>query len=254
MTDKPYTVPGGIKLFFEEGASGVLGYRDLGNLTATGMESAIEKLEHFTNRGGQRQKDAEAVQQSSFTIKFSFDEPNAYNLRWAFLGGDKSAVNAGSYSVVRELVQLTGVAAIRVAMTMAAVPAVVVQAISGSPTTYALTTDYTVQAGASTITRVNGGAITAGDFVMVSYSAQIPAHTKFPVLQSPIINGRARLLIQPTTGAQMLWEIPRCTISPDGAFSLDDTNWMEAAMVLGLLADTDNNPTKPFGEIHTWVV
>lgn len=254
MVDKPYTVPGGIKLFFEEGTSGVLGFRDLGNLTAVGLETAIEKLEHFTNRSGQRQKDYDAVQQSSITLNFSFDEPNEFNLRWAFLGGDMSTVNAGSVPVERELVQLKGTTPSKVAIKMAVAPAVVVQAIAGSPTTYAVTTDYTVNAANSTITRVGGGAIADGEFVMVTYQAQIPEHTVFPVLESPIINGRARLLIQPTTGAQFWWEIPKASISPDGAFTLDDTDWMVAAMTLGILADTEGSPDAPFGELRTWVV
>lgn len=256
MSSKFYTVPGGVKLFFQEGTGGAagLGYRDFGNLSALGLSSTIEKLEHFSNRSGQRQKDAEAVQSSSMEIKFSFDEPNPFNLRWSFLGGTMTDVNAGSYQVVRELVELTAFTPKRVALDMAVAPAVVVEAVAGSPTTYINNTDYTLDAVNSTIARKNGGAIDDGEFVMVTYNAQLPAHKSFPVLESPIINGAARLLIFPTDGQQILWEIPSCSIAPDGDFSLDDQDWMTAAMILTLLADTENSPNAPFGTLRTWNV
>lgn len=229
------------------------GFRDLGNLTDTDIESAIEKLEHFTSRSGQLQKDFEAVIKSGISIGFTFDEPNTHNLRWSFLGGVMSPVNAGSQSVVRELVQLNGTTPGTTALPMANTPNAVVQAIDGSPSTYTVTTDYTVNAGASTITRVAMGGIGDGEYVMVSYDAQIPAHDKFAVLESPILSGRARLLILPTSGRQLWWEMPKVQLAPDGALSLDQEDWMKAAMTLTILADTDANPTKPFGELRNWL-
>jgi hypothetical protein len=254
MDSPKYSIPGGIKLFFEEGTTGVLGFRDLGNLTDTDIESAITKLEHFTSRSGQRQKDFEAITQSGITLGFTFDEPNAYNLRWAFLGGDATDVTAGAVTVDRELLELSGTTARRTALAMASVPAVTVQAINGSPTTYVLDTDYAVSQANSTVTRIALGGIADGDFVMVSYSAQVPAHSRFPVLESPILEGRARLLVQPTAGRQFWWEMPKVQLAPNGALSLDQEDWMKAAMTLTILADTENNPTTPFGEIRTWQV
>ncbi len=247
-----YNVAGGIKLFFEEGFDGTKGYRDLGNLVSTGMETAVEKLEHYTSRSGQRQKDAENVIESGITINFAFDEPNEFNLRWAFLGGDMAQVNSGSQRITRELVQLDSTHAVRVALAMAVSPNVVIEAIEGSPTTYALTTDYTVNSGASTITRVGGGAIADGEYVMVSYDAQLPAHQSFPVMESPILEGRGRLLLMPTKGRYWWWEFSKCAIAPDGEFSLDQENWMQASMSLSILADTDNFPDAPFGTLRTW--
>ena len=45
-----YTVPGGVKLWFDAGT----GDRDLGNITEVDIEGGTEELEHFSNRSGKR--------------------------------------------------------------------------------------------------------------------------------------------------------------------------------------------------------
>lgn len=253
-----YTAPGGIKLFFEENFVGNTGYRDLGNLVTSELESAVEKLEHFTNRSGQRTKDKEAVSQVSISIKFTFDEANKENLRYFFLAGALTSVVAGSVQIPREVLRLTGTDAITTALPIAVVPGVVVQTIATTPVTLLPDTvtggDYHVDQANSTLTRIaiTGGDITDGQDVMVTYNAQLPAHTSMPMLTSPIREGKARLLLQPTAGAQMVWDITKCSIAPDGTLSLDDQDWLKAPMVLTILADTASNPTAPFGTLRTW--
>ena len=45
-----YTVPGGVKLFFDDGT----GERDLGNIVNLDITPGTEELEHYTNRSGKR--------------------------------------------------------------------------------------------------------------------------------------------------------------------------------------------------------
>jgi hypothetical protein len=251
MGSKHYTVAGGIKLFFEDGLTNVNGFRDMGNLVSTGIESAIEKLEHFTSRTGQRAKDGEAITESGITINFSWDEPNEYNLKAAFLGGAISAVSSGPQQIKREVVQLNGTTPAPLAFDVASTPNAVVTNI-GAGTTYTVTTDYTVNATDNTITRVGAGTITDGQWVLVTYDATLPAHSSLPVLTSPIITGRGRFMIFPTTGQRLLWEFPLATIAPDGEFNIDQEDWMSAAMTINILADTASNPAAPFGTLRTW--
>jgi hypothetical protein len=250
------TIPGGIKLFFEQGFDGNTGYRDLGNLVTSDIESAIETLEHFTNRGGSRTKDKEALLSSAIAINFTFDEPNAHNLAWFFLGGTKSSVAAGSVAISREILKLTGTDAVPVALPMATSHSTVVQSIASSPVTYTGGTnpDYVVNQANGTVARTGGSTITDGEEVMVSYNSQIPAHKSFPVLTAPIIEGKGRMLLLPTSGVRMVWEFPKCSIKPNGSMSLDDQEWMQGPMALNILADTTNNPSAPFGTLRTWTV
>ena len=89
-----YTVPGGVKLFFNDGT----GERDLGNLTDLDIETGTEELEHFSNRSGKRLKDKVIVLEEKLTVKFKFDEPVAENLRYYFKGGELENVGAGTGS------------------------------------------------------------------------------------------------------------------------------------------------------------
>jgi hypothetical protein len=87
-----YTVPGGVKLFFNDGT----GERDLGNLTGLDIEPGTEELEHYSNRSGKRMKDKIIVLEEKLNIKFKFDEPVIENLRYFFKGGDIETIGQGS--------------------------------------------------------------------------------------------------------------------------------------------------------------
>jgi len=99
-----YTVPGGVKLFFDIGT----GERDLGNLTGLDIEPGTEELEHFSNRSGKRMKDKILVLEEKLNIKFKFDEPVIENLRYFFKGGDIEAVGEGTGNKTDQKLTLTG--------------------------------------------------------------------------------------------------------------------------------------------------
>lgn len=87
-----YTVPGGVKLWFDAGA----GERDLGNITEVDIEGGTEELEHFSNRSGKRLKDKVIVLEEKLTLKFKFDEPVIENLKYYFKGGNIENLSPGT--------------------------------------------------------------------------------------------------------------------------------------------------------------
>lgn len=97
-----YTVPGGIKLFFNDGT----GERDLGNMVDVSLGRATENLEHFTNRPGTRVKDKVISLSESITIDFSLDEPVVKNFILFFKGDTAVSQGAGSASIVDQVVTL----------------------------------------------------------------------------------------------------------------------------------------------------
>ena len=99
-----YTVPGGVKLFFDDGT----GERDLGNLTSLDIEPGTEELEHYSNRSGKRMKDKVIVLEEKLNVKFKFDEPVIENLRYYFKGGTLENVNPGTANKVDQKLTLTG--------------------------------------------------------------------------------------------------------------------------------------------------
>ena len=99
-----YTVPGGVKLYFDDGT----GERDLGNITELDLETGTEELEHFSNRSGKRLKDKVIVLEEKLTLKFKFDEPVIENLKYYFKGGDIENLNPGMGTVTDLKLALAG--------------------------------------------------------------------------------------------------------------------------------------------------
>lgn len=99
-----YTVPGGVKLFFDAGT----GERDLGNIMELDIEPGSDELEHYSNRSGKRMKDKVIVLEEKLTVKFKFDEPVIESLRYYFKGGDIENLGAGTGTVADKAVTLTG--------------------------------------------------------------------------------------------------------------------------------------------------
>jgi len=99
-----YTVPGGVKLWFDAGA----GERDLGNITEVDIEGGTEELEHFSNRSGKRLKDKVIVLEEKLTLKFKFDEPVIENLKYYFKGGNIENLSPGTGAVTDLELALAG--------------------------------------------------------------------------------------------------------------------------------------------------
>jgi len=100
-----YTVPGGVKFFFNDGA----GERDMGNITEVDIEGGTEELEHFSNRSGKRLKDKVIVLEEKLTVKFKFDEPVIENLKYYFKGGNIENQSPGTAVITDQALTLAGV-------------------------------------------------------------------------------------------------------------------------------------------------
>ena len=81
-----YTLGKGV-VFFDQLVSGVYqGERDLGNAPAFTFNIALEKLEHYSSRGGLKAKDKEIISQITPGLAFTLDEVNKENLALLTLG------------------------------------------------------------------------------------------------------------------------------------------------------------------------
>jgi len=76
-----YTLGKGVVYFNRKNSSGVyLGERDLGNAPAFTFNVDLEKLEHYSSRGGLRAKDKEIVSEITPGVAFDLDEVTKENL------------------------------------------------------------------------------------------------------------------------------------------------------------------------------
>lgn len=77
-----YTLGKGVVFFDQKnlGTGLYVGERDLGNAPAFAFNVALEKLEHFSSRGGLKAKDKEIISQITPGVTFTLDEINKENL------------------------------------------------------------------------------------------------------------------------------------------------------------------------------
>ena len=59
--------------------------------------------------------------------------------------------------------------------------------------------------------------------------------------------GASRIYGVSTTGNSWEWQIPLCTIQPDGEFSYNDQDWSQFSFNVEVLADITNNEASPYG-------
>jgi hypothetical protein len=85
-----------------------LGERDLGNAPAFTFNIALEKLEHYSSRGGLRAKDKEIISQISPGITFTLDEINKDNLSLLTLGDSVQVSQAAGFVDAEEVVAHLG--------------------------------------------------------------------------------------------------------------------------------------------------
>ena len=89
-----YTLGKGV-VFFDQLISGVYqGERDLGNAPAFTFNIALEKLEHYSSRGGLKAKDKEIISQITPGLAFTLDEINKENIALLTLGSTSVVTQA----------------------------------------------------------------------------------------------------------------------------------------------------------------
>ncbi len=244
-----YTVPGGVKLFFDDGT----GERDLGNITDLDIETGTEELEHFSNRSGNRLKDKIIVLEEKLNLKFKFDEPVIENLRYYFRGGDLENVSVGTGTVANKLITLAGTALVSVSYY--GISNVVLKDSQGNTMTQNV--DYIVdtgQAGAdgrqvARIGRLASGGIEDGEVCTVSFTYATWEQVRFPIAGASFVEGSARLEVHPDAGRGLRFDVvvPKCLLKPNGAIGLDDKTWLTVPMTLEALDASELEPDYPFG-------
>ena len=248
-----YTIPGGIKFFFDDGT----GERDLGNVVSIDMTPGTDELEHYTNRSGKRMKDYSLTIEEKLTIKLTLDEIVAEHLKYFFKGGDISNVTAGTGSVVDQAITLTGSDFISVG-NYYGLSAVSLKNHSGVTKTQ--NEDYVVDYGSAgvdgrrvgRIARLAGGTITDGEVCTVSFTYTTWASQQFSIAGAEgFITGACRIEMHPASGrgTRIDLEIPKCQIKPEGNIMLDDKDWKKIPLTIEVLDNTALTPTYPMGRL-----
>lgn len=301
-----------------------IGERDLGNAPAFAFNVSIEKLEHFSSRGGISAKDKEVISSMTPTITFTLDEINKENISLLTLGTMNSVTQAatsvskeevtahpglrsdlgkrniglttlphgtvtggpftvgetatGGTSSATGIVAVVGADYIQVAVTSGTfqdtetltggtsgatadmdsdpvwVPGAVLVQDDSDSTTYVAGTDYRVNvslkdAKIGRIQIIDGGAISEGDVLHVTYGCAETTYTEIQAFSENQIEGQLRFVSDNPAGNQQELIAWRASLTPEGDTALIGDDWSTLGFTAEILKDESGHPDSPYFDI-----
>jgi hypothetical protein len=218
-------------------------WRDLGNLTDLALANAIERLEHFSMRRGERLKDRTVITQRTAQLNVTLDEINRENLKYMFgassqvagtviLNFTKTVPNPGALGVIQ-------LAPVMLEAIGTEVVAPVLQELPGTPFVGG-GTDYTYDPAAGTITIVALGALddpAVVPEVHLFYQKSVTTEN-FEIFDGAEIEVEGKLQVLSPNGIQYALVIPKAVIHANGDFTVGDgTVFQTMPVQLDLLDD-----------------
>lgn len=247
-----YTLGKG-KLYFAPFATGTeepKGERFFGNVSEFNLTIEEEKLEHYASTGGIRQKDASISLQVNRSGSIVTDEISSDNLALFFFGSTSSLAVTGT-TVTDEAISAVeqgryyqlGVSdanptgARELDVHTAPSTNVIVTDDGGSPVTFVEGDDYTIDMVLGRLFIVEGGAITDGTNLKVSYKTKTSTRERI-LSGGTAISGQLRFIADNPAGPNRDYLMPSVTISPSGDYALISEEWMTINLSAEILKKT----------------
>ena len=228
------------------------GERDLGNAPAFSYTMSLEKLEHYSSRGGLKAKDKEIISQVTPTIAFTLDEVTAENLALLTLANITTVAQAAATVTTEEHVAHHGR---RVALLNRAVSEVVVTNVTTSANTPVVDVDYAVDTSLKddAIGRVyiipGSTQISEGDTINVAYTADEVDYQKIGAFGQTQVEGFLRFVSDNPAGDDQELQIWRVSLSPTGDTAMIGDDWSTLGFTGEVLKDATGHPDSPYFDI-----
>lgn len=247
-----YTLGKGVVYFNRKDlTSGLMtGERDLGNAPAFSFNVSLEKLEHFSSRGGLRAKDKEIISQITPGISFTLDEVTAENLALLVLA-DIESVTQTTLAITNEVHKVTK--GTRVDLLGRAISLVTVTGPSATPP-YSNGTDYIIDTALDDdkIGRIfipMTSTIPDGSNIEVDYTRGSVTYTKVKAFKQTQVEGFLRFVSDNPAGTQQELQIWRCSLTPTGDTAMIGEDWSTLGFSGEILKDSTGHPDSPYMDI-----
>lgn len=249
MAEQSNYVLGRGKIYFDTfapGTTNLTGERFIGNAPEFNLTVETESLEHFKSTEGLRIRDRNVTTQVTYSGAVTADDIQRENLA-AFFLGETSTRSVSSDTGVTET--FNGVKTGRTyqigrdASNIAGLRDVTVQTVeqSGGGTSHSAGTDYEVDSTTGRITILEGGGISDGDDIDVTYD--VAAYSIYETIsKANVVEGAVRFISANGIGEQMDYFIPRTLIRPNGDFSLIGEEWQQVGFSLDIGKLNDSTP------------
>lgn len=225
MGAENYTLGKGI-LYFDRYQNGAYsGYRDLGNAPSFSFNVNIEKLEHFSSRGGLRVKDKEIISQLTPSCSFTLDEITAENfeiLGLATIDDQSQAAATGQSETIPAAVG-------KITLAKRGISNVTVSAGGSS---LVAGTDYTIDAAdakAGQITFLNStdvaAAVSGGENFTITYDCAAVNLKVVRLFTETEVIGRLKFVSDNPTGTQCTLVAKSVSLTPSGDTAFIGDDW-----------------------------
>jgi hypothetical protein len=257
-----YTLGKGVVFFNRKDMATKLytGERDLGNAPAFSFNIALEKLEHFSSRGGLKAKDKEIISQITPGCSFTLDEINKENLSLLTLAELTEIVQAtgtvtgeAQTAFLGKRTKLENRMVSSVVVTDAATGLVTYVEGPEGVGNYQIVTDLKDEKiGRIYINADQTGAtdqMTDGEAILVDYSMADYTYTEVRAFKETQVEGMLRFVSDNPAGTQQELEIWRCSLTPSGDTAMIGDDWSTLGFTGEILKDEVGHPDSPYMNI-----
>ena len=230
MAEQNYTLGRGKIFLALRNADGTYqGERYIGNTPAFGLTINRENLEHFGSDEGVREKDRDITLQTNRSGSFTTDNINPENLAALFFGSASVLTQAAAVGQNESFASVEQGLEYQLGMTAGSVAGVRdIENVVVEVATVAMTVDvdYEVDAVLGRIKIIEGGGISDGDDIDVTYDTTLSTREQV-ITGADQVEARLRFIANNPEGKDIDYVMPWVKLSPNGEVQLKGESWQE---------------------------
>lgn len=231
------------KLFFDRFATGTLiktGERYLGSTPSFSLSGETQELDHFSSEEGLQEKDESVTLRIDYSGSLAIENIDKENMALFFFGTAETATVASASGTVERFTaspklfyQLGATAAKPEGVENVSNVSVSIDP-DGAATAAVLDTDYTVDLIEGFIEIIDGGGITSGTIIDVTFDTAAQTQERI-VSGANLIQGALRFRSRNGVGSQRNFYMPKVTMRPNGEFALKGEEWQNMSFNVEVL-------------------
>jgi len=248
-----YTLGKGIVYFdrYDFSAAAYTGERDLGNAPVFAFNIALEKLEHYSSRGGLKAKDKEIISQITPGISFTLDEINVDNLALLTLADTETVSVTGDVVLAEAHV---GYLDRRIELSFRGISSVTITNADKADAELINGQDYVIDTSLKddvigriyVLSTANAARMEDGDNLEIAYTYATTSYMRIKAFAQTQVEGRLRFVSDNPAGGQQELEIWRVSLTPTGDTAMIGDDWSTLGFTGEVLKDDTNHSDSPY--------
>jgi len=239
------------QVFFDRfDASGLsTGFKHIGNVETFELTTTDDKVQKFSSMSAGAPLYKEVNRRRTAVLTLTGSEFHPENMALVTMGSQSELVQAATAVVAEPVFPTTIKGAYFMTKKLGPISAV---AVKFGVTSGVLNTDYAIiNANVGLIRILPGTALTGA--VTVDYTPTAYTSGSGPAMvaggASGVIQGAIKFIGDPSTGPDMIIDVWRANVSPNGAVGLIGDDFATMSLTMSILDDSANNPSFPLYRI-----